>query len=994
MPTVYTIPPGVSFVDALAHGLLRRAGGDPLALSRQTVLLPTRRACRALQEAFLRASDRRSLLLPRLLPLGDLDAEELLLAGDEGTVGAADDGVLAPAMPSLKRQLLLSQLVARAAEARGSPIGEDQAVRLAGELARLLDQVETEGLGFDGLETLVPEEYAVHWQETITFLEVLTKAWPAIQETQGCIGPAERRRRLLEAQADAWRRTPPSDPVIAAGSTGSIPATADLLAVVAGLARGMVVLPGLDGEADDESWEAIREDPGHPQHGLARLLDRIGLDRGVVPIWPEHGVAQTPPVRARFVNAALAPAAVTSGWGDFLDACDAGDLRRALNDVTRIDCPNPGVEATVIALVLRRVLDEEGCRAALVTPDRGLARRVAAILGRWGVTVDDSAGTPLSDTPPGTFLRLTAEMIAGGLAPLPTLAALKHPLAAGGRSPGAFRAHVRALEMATLRGPRPAPGFAGLKQAVRAAGGGDHLRRWLAGIEGIAKPFVRALAKRRPLAEVVDAHVAFAEALAASAEDTGAARLWQGEAGAAAADFVADLREAAPDAPPMTGERYPAVLADLLAGHVVRPRYGSHPRLSIWGPLEARLQHVDVLVLGGLNEGTWPAAVDPGPWLSRPMRAEFGLPPPERRIGLAAHDFAQAFCAPRVTLTRATRVEGAPTVPSRWLLRLDALLQATDPPLRLDGAAAQWLGWAEALDRPAEWLRAAPPAPTPPLAARPRELSVTGIETWMRDPYDLYARQILGLKALDLIDADPGAAELGTMVHKALERFVAAYPARLPDDPEAELIAIGRDVFERYAVKPGVFAFWWPRFLRIAGWVAEVERTRRASVDRILGEVTGTLGLDAPGGPFNASAKADRIDVLRDGTFAILDYKTGALPSDKEIENGWALQLPLEAAIAGAGGFDGLPEGAPERLEYWRLSGGEPVGEARPVKGDPVARADQALAQLRRWVARFDEVKTPYVARPWPARVHRFSDYAHLARVKEWAAGGSGEDGG
>jgi len=478
--------------------------------------------------------------------------------------------------------------------------------------------------------------------------------------------------------------------------------------------------------------------------------------------------------------------------------------------------------------------------------------------------------------------------------------------------------------------------------------------------------------------------------LAASDTSAGAERLWAREAGEAAAGFIADLREAAGGAPVFGGERYPALLNSLMAGQVVRPRYGNHPRLAILGPLEARLQHADLVVLAGLNEGTWPAEVDPGPWLSRPMRARFGLPAPERRIGLAAHDFAQAFSASQVFLTRATRVGGTPSVPSRWLLRIDALLAALDLPAIQE--EPWWRDWAAAIDRPAEVRPAPRPAPRPPVAARPRRLSVTQVETWMRDPYALYARKVLALKRLDPIDADPAAADRGTLIHKALERFLKAYPEALPDDPAAALLAEGEAVFEAFGARPGVWAFWWPRFRRIARWFAEAEQARRGGIARAWAEARGSLELAGPAGPFVLSAKADRIDLGRDGAIAILDYKTGGLPGQKEIELGFAPQLPLEAAIAAKGGFGpDVPAAMPASLEFWRLTGGEPPGEAKTVKGDPGELAAQALAGLSRLVALFDEVATPYAALPRLDRAPRYNDYMHLARVKEWSAGGSGE---
>ena len=994
-PAVSNIAAGVSFVVALAAGVLERYGADPLTLADVTLLLPTRRACRALQDAFLRASGGRPLALPRCLPLGDLDVEELALAGDEG-LGATAAFDLPPAMPKLRRRLLLSQLVLKLGAATAGPAGplsEEQALRLAEELASFLDQVETEGLDLAALETLVPEAYAEHWQITLRFLGILRDAWPEILAGEGAIGPAERRRRLLENQAAVWQRDRPETPIIAAGSTGSIPATAALLATVARLPRGEVVLAGLDREAEDEVWTQIRKDPAHPQHGLARLLARLEITRKQVGDWP-LAEPQRAAARSRLVNWALRPAAATAGWRDLAASMAPQDARQAFGGVTRVDCPGPGEEALVIALILRRALETDGQTAALVTPDRGLARRVAAELGRWEVQVDDSAGQPLAETVPGVFLRLVAELAASQLAPLPLLAALKHPLAAGGMTPVAFRSLVRDLERKVLRGPRPAPGFAGLRQALRSARDGKALLSWLEDLQARLAPLAKAMTgKRRRLSELVAAQIAAAEALAESDEAEGAERLWAGEAGEAAAAFLADLREASADGFTVDPGGYPGLLDSLMVGQVVRPRYGRHPRLHIWGPLEARLQHAEVVVLGGLNEGTWPAEVEAGPWLSRPMRRAFGLPAPERRIGLAAQDFAQAFTAPQLFLTRAERVEGAPTVPSRWLLRLEALSRCFEGAQTWTRAAGQWLTWAESLDRPAKAEPSAPPAPRPPLAARPRKLSVTRVELWRRDPYALYASQILRLRALDPLDADPGAAERGILIHEALERFLKAWPLALPDDPEAELLKIGAEVFRPIEAKPGAYAFWWPRFRRIARHVAAEEVERRAGLRTTLAEVRGALTLDAPGGPFTLSATADRIEEGLDGRVAILDYKTGVLPRRRDIAEGYAPQLPLEAAIAAKGGFPGLGSTEVAELAFWKLGGGEPPGEIHLIRQDAAQLAEEALAGLQQLVALFDDPETPYHAVPRPERAPSYSDYDHLARVKEWSAGVLGEGG-
>ncbi len=971
---VSTIPPGVPFVDALAAGLL----GGGAALAEVVVLLPTRRACLALREAFLRLSGGGALLLPRMMPLGDVDPDDIEPGADDAPPAVAEEEI-PPAIPDLERRLILTRLIVK----RGGAFARaDQAVRLAGELARLLDQVETERLSFDALAGLVPADYAEHWEQTLEFLGIVTAHWPGILAERGLIDPAERRNRALDTLAARWRAAPPEHPVVAAGSTGSIPATADLLTVIAGLPRGEVVLPGLDRESDDAVWDAIYE--SHPQFGLKRLLARLGIDRAQVADWPlARGVEPPLEGRAALLNAALRPADATDRWCDLEPPPDA-----TLDGLERIDCAEPQEEARVIALKMRAALEDEGTTAALVTRDRALARRVAAELLRWDIAVDDSGGQPLADTAPGSFLRLTAALVAEDAAPVPLLAALKHPLAAGGLAPGAFRAQVCALERAVLRGPRPGSGFSGLTRALRAARAPAKLRRWLDRIAAAAEPFAGLVGRDSvALADLAAAHLAFAEALAASDGEDGASRLWKGDAGEAAAAFFTELIESAGALPPLAGRDYAALVDGLIEGRVARPRYGRHPRLNIWGPLEARLQHADVMILGGLNEASWPPEAGADPWLSRPMRAEFGLPAPERRIGLSAHDFVQCAAARRVVLTRSQKVEGTPVVPSRWLARLDNLLHGWHKGERF-AAAPTWRAWQGLLDRPEDIRPTDPPAPRPPVEARPRKLSVTRIETWRRDPYAIYARHILELEPLDPIDADPGAADRGQFIHNALDRFVRAYPESLPDDAYERLLACGRKAFGDALDRPGVRAFWWPRFERIAAWFIAAERARRDGLAAIASEVIGRLKIEAPAGAFTLTAKADRIERRAAGGLVVIDYKTGGVPSGREVERGLSPQLPLEAAIAQAGGFAHLPAESVDEIAYWRLTGGEPAGEQRPVPGKAADLAADALAGLERLVAEFDDAATPYLAVPDPDQEPRFNDYAHLARLGEWAGGG------
>jgi ATP-dependent helicase/nuclease subunit B len=978
-PNLYTIPAGEPFADRLASGLMERYGADPAALGRVTVLLPTRRAARSLREAFLRQTGGRALILPMMRPIGDVDEDELLFFAP-ATLADMD---LAPAAPPLWRQITLTRLVER-----WRPRGVEQAMHpahaavLARELGRFLDQVAIEGVDMARLEGLVTGELAVHWQDTLDFLDIVGTSWPAILKEEGYIDGADRRVRLIDALIALWSENPPADPVIAAGSTGSMPTTARLLAHVARLPEGAVVLPGLDLELDKESWDAV--DPSHPQYAMKTLLDgAMGAVREEVKLWDaiDHGPAQAE--RGRLLREALRPAATTSRWPDIQI-----DGHAALTGLRRIDAPGPREEAGVISLLMREALETPGRTAALITPDRTLARRVAGELKRWDIDVDDSGGVPVNNTPPGAFLRLVGDMAADGFAPLATLACLKHPLAGVGRGAGEARTLARRLERAVLRGPRPAPGAQGMAAAI-AAIEQDTLRTGLqafwADVTDALGGFDQLLGQDEvPLVQLVEAHVRAAEGLAATADESGASRLWQGEAGEAAARFIEDLLESA-GSWAIKGEDYPALLATLMTGRPVRPQYGRHPRLQILGPLEARMQQADLVILGGLNEGTWPPEPEADPWMSRPMRAEFGLPPLEARVGLSAHDFVQAASAPEVVLTRAEKVDGTPAVPSRWLLRIDALLRGVAP------EAGAYGDWFEILDRPDRVQPADAPRPAPPVAARPTRLSVTQVQNWMRDPYSIYARHILGLEPLDPIDADPGAAEKGNIIHDALDKFLGYYPEHLPDEALNVLIDIGRDAFGDTLSRPAIRAFWWPRFLHVAEWFIATERDRRRTIRTLATEIKAEWPVSFTDGgrtvDFTLVAKADRLDAHADGRIEVIDYKTGSVPPTKQIRAGYAPQLPLEALMVEAGAFKPLPPSGVAGLSFWRLHGGDPPAEIKSVKDHDVI-VDLAAEGFEKLVTTFANPRTPYLASPRPEAAG-FGDYDHLARVKEWSGVGA-----
>ncbi len=642
-----------------------------------------------------------------------------------------------------------------------------------------------------------------------------------------------------------------------------------------------------------------------------------------------------------------------------------------------------------IALRLREALETPGKRAALVTTNRGLGRRVAAELLRWGVRVDDSAGVPLDQSPPGSFLLLSAQMAAADASPIHILSTLKHPLAAGGIERGAFRRLVRVLERHALRGIRPAGGLGGLAAALATGDAPDDVRTWLDGIAAAARPLTDLLATGRArLGELLEAHLAWAEWLATDLTG-GPDELWAREAGHCAREFTDELADCDNAAGEVPTAAYPAMLALLMASQTVRPDRDAHPRLAILGQLEARLIEADLVVIGDLNEGSWPPPVEAGPWLNRAMRQHLGMPPAEQAIGIAAHDFLTVAGTGELVLSRAAKDEnGAPTVPSRWISRLRALLAASgcEGAVMAQPAVA---AWAEGLDQPLGDPRPVPrPRPCPPAAARPRELWATDVERLIRDPYSIYARRILRLTPLDPIDADAGGAERGQIIHAILQEFVGLWPESLPADPRAELLALGVRHFERLASRPQVWAVWWPRFERIAGWFAQVELRRRAELERVASEVKGTLLLETPGGPFRLRARADRIEIGRDGRITVVDYKTGPIPSGADVATGLSPQLSIEALIAEHGGFERVAQAEAALLLFVQLKGGEPLAgvEQEPLGANRDLRQvlTEAANGVTRLIAHFDDPANPYLPIPRPEIAPSFSDYEHLARVGEW----------
>lgn len=960
-PRVFALPPGANFTRSFAAGLRDRLKDQPPeALARVTVAVNTRRTARTMIEAFEAAAD--AVFLPRIATLDSF---------------ARNEGAGPPAADKVTRLLALARLAEAFLTARPEigPSTPSASAALAEALASLLDECQRERVALDTLrDAYETDRYAAHWETMSGFFAYVAAEWPGILANDlGKADPEAARAADTDALLELWRGDPPTAPIIAAGSTGSQRLTADLLEAIARAPQGALVLPGFDHTIDPDAWRTAG--PDHPQYGFTRLLDRLGLSWGDVEPW-DGGIEESS--RAFLLSQALRPAPVTHHWRSKRAAL-ALTAEAATADMELMEAPDPRREAEAIALVIRSELSKPDADVALVTPDRPLARRVAAALARWRIEPDDSAGVPLSLTPPGVLLELTASVLAGPFDPATLLALLKHPLILSGDD-DARVAHRRAVEALETKALRNRDAVLNIDGVAAAAAATD--RRGELVVDEALRDLLLALAEwegARPLAVLIEAHIAAAEGLAGD-------DLWDKAAGEAARAAMTAFSEAAEVYGEAAPGDYPALfrLAMKAVGDVRDEAYRGDPRIRILGPLEARAQSARLMILGGLNEGIWPPAPPVDPWLNRPMRAALGLTSPERRIGLSAHDFMQAASAPRVLLTRSLRAGGAPTLEARWLTRLRTLLDGLGLPkspveiMRAKGAG--WLAAAKALDMPDQTGTGIHrPRPTPPVAARPREISVTDVEKLIRDPYEVYARRVLRLYPLEPLGAGPDVRMRGEILHRVMELFVDRTKNAWPADPASRFDEVAETALAEAGAPPAKALIWRARLERVKPWFLDTEAARRAIASPLGTELGGELAVPTVEGDVTLKGRADRIDRFEDGGLAIYDYKAGTTPSQKQVEI-FAKQLPLLAAMAHAGALRETPAEHARILAYLSLSGAGVGGKEITIEA-----TDDTLAGLTALLNEFFDARTPYLPRAYVERALGYlSDYAHLYRFGEW----------
>lgn len=962
-PRLFALPPGVDFAQELVNGIQARLGSArPEDWARVTIFVNTRRMQRRIREAFDTGPARA---LPRIRLVTDHALDP----------GASD---MPPPAAPLRRRLEVAQLVHGLLEAEPDFAPQSAVFDLAESLVALMDEMHGEGVTPEDISALDVTDESGHWARSLSFFRIVQPYFDAAADAPG---GEQRQRAVIEALARKWADTPPENPVIVAGSTGSRGATALLMEAVARLPQGAVILPGFDFDMPQRVWDRLDDaltGEDHPQFRFRALMDRLGLSSDQVARWTTAEPASA--ARNALLSLSLRPAPVTDEWlSEGPALCGLEDATRGL---TLLEAPSPRIEAEAIALRLRHAV-EEGITAALITPDRMLTRQVASALDRWDIVPDDSAGLPLALSPPGRFLRQVADLCDQRIGPAHLLALLKHPLCHSGRDDrGTHLLRARELELSLRRKGPAFPMAADLVRWAEKTGESDPGRlawaHWLGGcLDAMGK------ASDGHLPEVHDRVMKLAEALAAGPGADGSGDLWDEAAGREAKAACNQISDHADAGGNVTARDYAALLSNVLAGGEVRNRDAGHPQILIWGTLEARVQTVDLTILAGMNEGTWPGAPAPDPWLNRRMRKAAGLLLPERRIGLSAHDYSQAVAGREVWITRSLRNEEADTVPSRWINRLTNLLggltEAGGDALlaQMRDRAKLWIRSAEALSEVGDAQPAPRPSPRPPVAARPTEFSVTDIATLIRDPYAIYAKKVLGLRSLDPLTPEPDARFKGTVIHKIFENFLRAGTDTSGPDARDQLLAAASQVLEEECPWPTMRHLWLAQIERVADWFLATEADRQERGTPGLFELQGQASSNAP--PFTLKAKADRVDTTPDGSALIYDYKTGDPPSVKQ-QAAFEKQLLLEAAMVERGAFDKVPSRRVEDAEYIGVGSNPKIVKA-PLDTETPEKVWAELCELMsRWRVR----EQGYTARMAPERITYDGDYDHLARRGEW----------
>ncbi len=985
-PSIFTVPFDQDFCDATVAAVTDWVGGDIFALGDAILLLPNNRAIKAITEAFIRKA-APGLLLPRMAAIGDLNLDDSL-GPIIDPLDFDDSELILPAIDPLERLIILAELISLQKLSRGMAISATESIRMARLLAATIDELNAEKIAFRDFPTLHNDhDLAKHWQNAYGDLLTIWPKYLKVLEERKLQDTSNRRNQLLGRFANKISSGMITARIFAVGISTSAPAITAVLRAVALQTRNAVILPSIDlmmskidwnnllpDDSDDERLTSAIRHEAHPQFHLKLLLDRMGFQRSEISQLAINSKASHSSIQDIFCVPQQ-----SAIWMQLPKA------RKKMPNLRQLIAEDSAEEAVAIAILVRKALETKGCRIAIVTPDRELALRVSTQLKRWGIDANDTAGSALLKTANGTLFKAVILAIADGFAPNRLLAILQHPLIHNGEGRLDWLKKIRQLDL-VLRGPIMGRGLSAIGMHIDIAIA-DERRKNKDKLAELKNWWDHVVAQLTPLERAGDDGLAILFPLISQIlSDMTHGQIWIGANGRQLSSVIENISNTQiANLANQNAASLASLLDALFEGQIVRPAYGGHPRVAIYGLLEARLQQADVIICAGLNEGSWPQLAQPDPWLAPHLRRQLNLSGMDRNIGLAAHDLASFMGADEMIISRAKRDRDGPTVTSRFLLRLQAYLgdQLCEETEALHLARKIDVGESEPL--------AERPVPKPSKEQRDIKLSVTDFDKLKSDPFAIYARKILLLEPLDPIDAEPTAAWRGTVIHDLLEQW-----SKQDNCDPTKLVPRAEAYLRNPAFHPMLGTLWQPRIIKALQWVADETDQLLKDFGRKPALTEAKANMQLVG--ISISGRVDRIDRNANNEFAIIDYKSGGVPKKKQIFFGFALQLGLLGLMLRDGHFKDsagqVVAGDAKSFEYWTMqkrSGTSLFGnivkatvdapkDGKILTNDFVEFArSHAVAAIERWILG-DEAYTAKLHPEYP----NYQDYDHLMRLAEW----------
>jgi len=949
---------GSNFSDDFVDGFIERFNKfSPEYIANIYLFVNTKRLLESIKESFLIRSPG---VLPKIFSITDLRP-------------LAIEYQLPELLNLQKEHLDLNELIKKYLLLSPSAVPSSASYELANDLINLRAEMYSEDVSVDKLKTLSKENLSSHWQQSLEFLNIIIEYW--INANRDV--PIEAiNLEILSILEKKWCTNPPKYPIIIAGSTGSIGITKKFIKLVSKQKKGLVVLPGFDFSQPADVWNSFKKSndfEDHPQYRYFELLNDMAIHPKNINNWKNKRVSLSP--RNQLISLALRPAPVTDQWLN--EGPKLSDLNAATSGLTLIEAPTTRDEANAIALCIRKAV-EENKSISLITPDQDLIRQVNAGLGRWNLIPDDVAGKSLSVTPTGVFLRQIIRLIGQEISAENLISLLKNPITNSGNTERGNHINlVRAIELKwrkTQDNNDPILNFLSKSVEINA----DPL--WLPWIQNNLKKLNNITSAT--LTEFVEVLVDTSEQFS-NGPSGKIGRLWHQNSGETTRKILNGLLTSGADTKPMTISEFSTIMNFILNTEKVRETVNAHPLIKFWGTLDARISNTDITILSGINEGTWPNTRNADHWLNRSMRKEAGLLSQERKVGLLAHDFQQGINNQNVIISRSKRVGDTPSIPSRWLNRITNLLKG----LGLEGInhlnemkirGDFWLNLAKVIEEPNQPLPPAErPSPIPPVATRPKKLSVTQIETLIRDPYSVYARHVLKLKSLKSLKKQPSALLRGNVMHEIMQNFSEHTKNNHKLINHSELIKISNRIFIKEVPWPATRLIWQTRFEKAIPLFIEAEKLRRQNANPLFFEHPGSTFLSDVG--ITLTAIADRIDKNDSNELLIYDYKSGKPPTIKQLEI-FHKQLLLEALIAENGGFRDIPNTRVASICYISLNNSYPNTE-KIITRDEITKIENEISQL---IDYYKSHNTGFTARLRMEKIDVTSDYDHLSRYGEW----------